>query len=234
MTRPTRSTAPRCCFTAGERPGDWGAALRAWNNYPPEIAEIDNDVAKYTQAAQGQQMVTVGTVPGSNSAIGCGALGGGPTTPGVAATVDPQTGLAAIPQGAPPAVQRMIAAGNQIIDKPYVWGGGHASFNDSGYDCSGAVSYVLHAAGALASPLDSTALESYGLPNAGGWVTVYAGWSGPQHDGHTFIVVAGIVLDTVHGTVTHPPGSGPRWQTLAELQFELRTGGFVQRHPLGL
>ena len=68
----------------------------------------------------------------------------------------------------------MIAAANQIIDKPYVWGGGHASFNARGYDCSGAVSYALHGAGLLSSPEDSTGLESFGSRGPGRWVTVYA------------------------------------------------------------
>ena len=155
----------------------------------------------------------------------------GPVTPGAVAKVL-SNGLAEIPQGAPPAVQEMIAAGNQIIDKPYIWGGGHASFTAAGYDCSGAVSYVLHGAGLLSSPLDSTALQSYDAANAGQWVTVYAGTSGGQ--GHTFIEVAGIVLDTVHGTPTSPAGSGPRWQPASEAAYELRTGSFVARHPQGL
>jgi hypothetical protein len=137
----------------------------------------------------------------------------GPTTAGAVAHVLPN-GLAAIPQGAPPAVQRMIAAGNQIVHYPYSWGGGHAPVsmkdppgphadrgeqeNDGpGYDCSSSVSFVLWGGG-------------LGQEGRGQWVTIYAGTSGGE--GHTFIAVAGIVLDTVDGSATTPAGSGPRWQ----------------------
>ena len=216
-------------------PGNWQAALVAWNNYPPEIAQVTQLVAQFTQTGQGNGGAVGGTTstaaaPVATAGPGCVPVSG-PTTPGAVARVL-SNGLAEIPQGAPPAVQEMIAAGNQIIDKPYIWGGGHGSFTASGYDCSGAVSYVLHGAGLLASPLDSTALQGYGTPNAGQWVTVYAGTSGGQ--GHTFIEVAGIVLDTVHGTPTAPAGSGPRWQPASEVAYELRTGSFVARHSQGL
>jgi cell wall-associated NlpC family hydrolase len=127
-------------------------------------------------------------------------------------------GDAAAPASAPSAVKAVIAAGNQINETPYIWGGGHGSFTSSGYDCSGAVSFVLNAGGFLSSPLDSTGLETWGSPGAGHWITVYA------NSGHTFAVIAGISWDTV-GDLS---GTGPRWHTTTE-----STSGFIARHPDG-
>ena len=127
-------------------------------------------------------------------------------------------GDAAAPASAPAAVKAVIAAGNQINETPYIWGGGHGSFTSSGYDCSGAVSFVLNAGGFLSSPLDSTGLETWGAPGAGHWITVYA------NSGHAFAVIAGISWDTV-GDVS---GTGPRWHTTTE-----STSGFIARHPDG-
>ncbi len=106
-----------------------------------------------------------------------------------------------------------------------------------GYDCSSAVSFVLWGAGLGQSLFagqvpTSWTLENAGLPRAGQWVTIYAGTSGGQ--GHRFIEVAGIVLDTVHGSATSPAGTGPRWQPASEIAYELGTGSFVTRHPPGL
>ena len=71
-------------------------------------------------------------------------------------------------------VARVIAAGDEIATRPYVWGGGHGSFQSDGYDCSGSVSYALHGGGLLSSPEDSTGLESYGEPGPGKYITIYA------------------------------------------------------------
>jgi hypothetical protein len=128
-------------------------------------------------------------------------------------------GDAVAPTDAPAAVQAMIAAANQIDTTPYVWGGGHGSFVSDGYDCSGSVSYVLHAAKMLASPETSGALESWGESGTGNWVTVYANAE------HTYAVIAGLRWDTV-GDAT---GSGPRWHTGAAYP-----AGFTVRHPAGL
>src|ERR1700742_2534775 len=98
-------------------------------------------------------------------------------------------GHAVAPAGSPTAVKRAIAAANQIDGRPYVWGGGHVSFLSRGYDCSGAVSYVLHAAGILPSPLPSGPLMSWGSPGLGNWITVYA------NAGHTYAVIAGLRWD---------------------------------------
>jgi peptidoglycan hydrolase-like protein with peptidoglycan-binding domain len=137
-------------------------------------------------------------------------------------------GTATAPSGAPAAVTQMVAAANRIIDKPYAVGGGHGSWNDSAYDCSGAVSYALHGAGLLNSPDDSTGLESYGSSGPGRWVTIYA------NSGHTWVVVAGRAFNTAnYGGPNIPSGSGPRWRS--NPTGNLADGGnYVIRHPPGL
>jgi peptidoglycan hydrolase-like protein with peptidoglycan-binding domain len=115
-------------------------------------------------------------------------------------------------------VAEIIAAGNEIATRPYVWGGGHGSFISEGYDCSGSVSYALHGAGLLSSPEDSTALESYGEPGPGREVTIYANAE------HAFMVVDGKRFDTVALAET-----GNRWSNTMT-----STAGFVARHPAGL
>jgi peptidoglycan hydrolase-like protein with peptidoglycan-binding domain len=151
------------------------------------------------------------------------------TTPGAVATID-SNGNAIAPAGAPAVVQEMITAANSIDTKPYIYAGGHASWNAPGYDCSGAVSFVLHAAGLLSSPEDSTELESFGSAGAGQWVTVYA------NAGHTWIVIAGLAFNTGHWGPTVPAGSGPRWLIEADATANLSdgTGGYTVRHPDGL
>jgi peptidoglycan hydrolase-like protein with peptidoglycan-binding domain len=119
--------------------------------------------------------------------------------------------------GASSVVQRAIAAADRIATMPYRYGGGHGSFQDSGYDCSGSVSYVLHGAGLLSSPLDSTALESYGAPGPGQHITIYA------NSGHAFMTIDGRRFDTGYG------GEGNRWASGSR-----PTGGYVVRHPPGL
>jgi len=141
-----------------------------------------------------------------------------PPVSGSVAVVNPD-GTASAPTDAPQAVKDVIAAGNAIIDLPYVWGGGHGSFESSGYDCSGTVSYALHGGGLISSPLDSTGLTTWGEPGEGNWITVYG------NSGHAFMYVAGIRLDT-SGT----GGTGPSWHS--DLRSD--TGSFVARHPSGL
>jgi septal ring factor EnvC (AmiA/AmiB activator) len=138
-----------------------------------------------------------------------------PLNPGQEAQVLSESEASA-PASAPAAVQEVISAGNAIATTPYVWGGGHGSFESSGYDCSGAVSYALHGGGFLESPLDSTGLETWGEPGPGQWITVYA------NSGHAWMVVAGIAFDTVGGP-------GPRWHD----PWVDSPEGFIARHPAG-
>jgi len=127
-------------------------------------------------------------------------------------------GLAAAPAGAPQAVKDVIAAANAIVGFPYLWGGGHGSFESSGYDCSGAVSYALNGGGLISSPMDSTGLTTWGEPGEGNWISVYG------NSGHVYAVIAGLRWDT-SGT----GGTGPKWQT------DLRdSAGYIARHPSGL
>jgi len=128
-------------------------------------------------------------------------------------------GVAYAPKKAPLAVKRAIAAGNRLQSKPYKWGGGHAKHLDSGYDCSGTVSYVLREAGLMKGSMPSKGYFSYGKKGEGDWITVYV------RSGHVFMTVAGLRLDT-----GGPGGrSGPRWKP------ETRAGkGHVMRHPSGL
>jgi hypothetical protein len=131
-----------------------------------------------------------------------------PTTTGPPgrATMMPD-GTAVAPANAPPAVQAAIYAGNEIRTRPYKWGGGHRSFYDSGYDCSGAVSYLLHAAGFLTSPMTSGGLAtSWGIPGKGWWITVFANSS------HAYMKVAGLRFDTSGNGEKLNQGSGPRWR----------------------
>jgi hypothetical protein len=137
-------------------------------------------------------------------------------TPVPNATID-ANGLAVAPAGAPPQVVALIAAGNQIAGLPYKYGGGHGSFDDTAYDCSGSVSFALHGAGLLDATLDSTALARWGVTGAGAWITVYA------HKTHTYLVVAGLRFDT-----SGAKKAGSRWQA------DPRSAkGFRARHPLG-
>ena len=137
-------------------------------------------------------------------------------------------GLAIAPKGAPRAVKRAIAAANQIVDKPYRYGGGHASIKDKGYDCSGTVSYALIGSNRLKAPLDSTGFMSWGKKGKGRWISVYA------HGGHAYAVIAGLRLDTgsrdpASSRYGAAPGSGPRWN-----KSRRDSRGYVVRHPRGL
>jgi hypothetical protein len=133
-------------------------------------------------------------------------------------------GVAYAPSYAPIQVQKMIWAGDRIRHKPYIYGGGHGTWNDSGYDCSGTVSYVLHAAGLINQSMDSGEMMSWGSSGAGNWVTIYT------NPGHAFIEIAGIRLDTsAYEDPNPPPGSGPRWRPDVT-----DWSGFVRRHPAGL
>jgi hypothetical protein len=149
-----------------------------------------------------------------------------PTVPGMTAEVI--DGLAYAPADAPLPVQEAIWAGDRIRFKPYIYGGGHGKWRDAGYDCSGSVSYVLHAAGLLKTSMDSSEFMTWGLRGAGQWMTVYT------NPAHAFIQIAGIRFDTsaegdANGWVQIPSGTGPRWRPLMT-----SAPGFMARHPAGL
>jgi cell wall-associated NlpC family hydrolase len=158
------------------------------------------------------------------------ATGGSPV--GVAADTKPEllvpgslaryvNGFAAAPMSAPAAVQEMIWASNQIIGLPYIFGGGHESFDSPGYDCSGTVSFALHGAALLATPEDSSEFMVWGSHGVGRWITVFS------NPGHAYVDVAGLRLDT---SAADDPSNqqGPRWRPL-----RAANGGFTIRHPLG-
>lgn len=143
----------------------------------------------------------------------------GPTTAGSHASL--RGAIALAPDNAPLVVKRAIWAANQLWSKPYRYGGGHASFRDNGYDCSGTVSYALGGAGLISSPMSSSDFRGYGQRGPGRWITVYA------RNGHTFAVIAGLRLDTTPGDSSRYSWA-PRWQTRARGPV-----GFEARHPLG-
>jgi hypothetical protein len=152
----------------------------------------------------------VGAVPAMAQTGGTGSPGSTTTTTTTttsSGTAQLQAdGTALAPAGAPRQVRKAIAAANKIHTRPYIWGGGHRRFKSSGYDCSGAVSYVLHAAGLLRSPLSSGPLMTWGAPGLGSWITVYANRS------HAWMTVAGLRFDTSAVGESLNQGSGPRWR----------------------
>jgi hypothetical protein len=151
---------------------------------------------------------------GAPSAVASGPPAHGPTVAGHIGVI--RRGVAYAPSAAPLVVKQVIWAGNRIRTRPYVWGGGHMSFRARGYDCSGSVSFALHGAGLLDSPLDSTAFMRWGRPGRGHWITVYA-----KH-GHAWMTVAGMRFDT--------SGSGrSRWRVESRSPDHFRL-----RHPVGL
>lgn len=145
----------------------------------------------------------------------------GPTVPGTRARL--HGGKAFAPESAPLAVKRAIWAANQLFRKPYIWGGGHKSFSDRGYDCSGTVSYALGGAGLLKSPISSTEFRKYGQSGRGKWITVYA------RNGHTYAIIAGLRLDTTPYLTAHDKWA-PGWQASERVPAT----GFEARHPVGL
>ncbi len=126
-------------------------------------------------------------------------------------------GTAVAPSDAPVAVKRVIAAANKIAKTPYRYGGGHGSFHDSAYDCSGSVSYALHGGNLLSSPMPSGGFQSYGSRGRGRWITTYA------NGGHMYAVIAGLRFDT-----SGARSSGSRWQRASR-----SSSGYTVRHPRG-
>jgi hypothetical protein len=186
-----------------------------------------------TASAAGGTGVSSSQTGGTTSTVTTGGAGLGapsapvstpaqPTVPGAVAKI--VKGIAYAPSVAPMAVKEAIWAGNQIRTKPYIYGGGHGTWKDAGYDCSGSVSYVLHAAGLLKTSMDSGEFESWGQKGLGQWITVYT------NPAHAFVEIAGIRFDTsAQDDPNPPPGTGPRWRPLMD-----GTRGFQARHPASL
>jgi hypothetical protein len=191
---PTESRARSVAPVAG------GARTSTDATADPGLSATD---AKPTKQASGALRDKNPASGGSNAVDKAVALGNGVALP---------------PLEAPEAVKQIIEAGNGIARTPYKWGGGHGKWQDTGYDCSGSVSFVLAAAGLLGGPLASGPLMSWGEPGHGKWVTIYA------NAGHVFLEVAGIRFDTSAQRVT-----GSRW-----INEGRSTAGFVARHPAGL
>lgn len=165
----------------------------------------------------------------SASSAGSGGAEYGVTPPDPMRTTVPGTrakrtedGYAAAPADAPPEVQEAIWAANEIVKKPYRYGGGHRSFKDTGYDCSGTISYALNRGGWLKAPLDSGSFMRWRKKGKGSWVTVYT------NPGHAYLVIAGLRLDTSSAGERRSSGKGPRWRSNAR-----RQKGFKRRHPAG-
>jgi cell wall-associated NlpC family hydrolase len=168
----------------------------------PSDAEVRAELAQMQAAersARRQQAQRLAPVAGGQS------IGGNGTLP--------------IPPNVPEVVQRVIAGANEIADFPYVFGGGHGSFVDNAYDCSGSVSYALAAGGLLGAPETSGELESWGAPGPGRYITVLA------NAGHTYMYVDGIMYNTAGRSGVY----ASRWQV-----GTAGSAGFVVRHPPGL
>jgi cell wall-associated NlpC family hydrolase len=165
----------------------------------PSDAEIRRELGQMRAAERAAQRQTFTAVPGGQSIGGAGTI-----TP---------------PPGIPAVIARVIAGANAIADFPYVYGGGHASFVDNAYDCSGSVSYALAAGGLLSAPETSGDLESWGVPGPGRWITVFA------NAGHTYMYIDGMLYDTAGRSGVY----ASRW-----LVGATDNSGFVERHYPGL
>ena len=185
-------------------------------------ATAGSTTKKSTKSASDTTTTTGGATStgGGGATIGASLLSSSsasqPVVPGSKAKI--VKGKAYAPSLAPDSVKKAIWAANKIIGRPYVYGGGHASFTSRGYDCSGTVSYALHGAGLLKSPLASYDYFGWGQSGKGQWVTIYT------NSGHMYMTVAGIRFDT---SGRGPKGS--RWQTAMR-----DNSGFQIRHPAGL
>ena len=187
----------------------------------------------YEKTVTGEVVPYQPLTPTATAQVGA-TTGGSPVSSPVGVTADtkpellvPGTlaryvdGLAAAPMSVPESVQQIVWTANQIIGLPYIYGGGHASFTSPGYDCSGTVSFALHGASLLTTPMDSSEFMVWGSHGPGRYVTVFA------NGGHAYVTVAGLRLDT---SAADDPSNqqGPRWRPLRPANAE-----FTVRHPLG-
>ena len=213
----------------------------ALHSHPQAIQPVAGAVAQSSQPAEPQTPSQVDVGSGGGSASGSGSVSGtdgklaqpvsdaqirkelaasGLSGGGTQAMLTPN-GLAVAPVNAPLAVQNVISAGNQIAHLPYRFGGGHGTFEDNAYDCSGSLSFVFAAAGLLNTTVTSGQLMDWGKPGPGKWITVFAA------PGHTFMYVAGLRFDTVALAET-----GSRWSNRSADEPDISS--FVVRHPAGL
>jgi cell wall-associated NlpC family hydrolase len=194
--------------------------------HPQAIEPVAGAAAGASSPSTGPAVVSVGPVSGplpqpvSETQIRQELAQSGMTASPNQATLTPD-GLAIAPIGAPAAVQAVIAAGNEIARLPYRYGGGHMTYEDTAYDCSGSISYVFAAAHLLDHTVVSGQLEQWGAPGPGKWITVFA------NAGHTFMYVAGLRFDTVALAET-----GSRWSDRPADESNLKS--FWVRHPPGL
>lgn len=165
------------------------------------------------QAPQVQESQQQGSAAGGAGLDAVAPIDSRPTVAGSRAVY--RDGIAYAPAAAPLEVQQAVWSANELLDKPYIYGGGHKSFRAAGYDCSGTVSYALHGADLLDSPLDSSSFMSWGDAGKGTWITVYT------NPGHAFVIIAGLRLDT-----SGAGEEGPRWRP-----GRWSTAGFKARHP---
>ena len=199
------------------------AALHA---RPQAVEPVAGSAPQADDSAAGPAVVSVGSSagplaqPASNAAIRLQLAESGQSASANQATLT-SNGLAIAPIEAPPVVQEIINAGNEIAHLPYRFGGGHGTFEDSAYDCSGSLSFVFAAAGLLNTTVTSGQLMTWGKPGRGKWITVFAA------PGHTFMYVAGLRFDTVALAQT-----GSRWSNTPADEPDL--SNFVVRHPSGL
>ena len=229
------SLALGCAGCGGQTDGSTRTSARARTSaassipaaHPQAIEPVAGSGGTAVAASGGQSSVTVGSPSGSGgplpqptslTAIELELHQSGFNANPNQATLTPNL-LAIAPIDAPPQVQAIVNAGNEIAHLPYIWGGGHETYEDSGYDCSGSISFVLAAAGLLKGTETSGQLMSYGDAGPGKWITIYAA------PGHTFMYIAGLRFDTVALAQT-----GSRWSNRSADDG----GSFVARHPPGL
>jgi cell wall-associated NlpC family hydrolase len=194
---PAPSSARHSAATAPVKAGEAIVAAGAPSN--AEVRKELQQMQAVEKTAKQTQKRTLTPVPGGESIAGNGTL--------------------PIPTNVPEVIQKVIAGANEIADFPYVYGGGHASFIDNAYDCSGSVSYALAAGGLLSAPETSGQLESWGAPGPGKYITVYA------NAGHTYMYVDGILYDTAGRSGVY----ASRWQVGGT-----DNEGYVVRHWPGL